>query len=135
MPYSTHVMYEIVNDVAKYSEFLPWCSESRVVTQSDTSMIASILMKKGLVNRWFSTQNVLAVDSKIEMTLIDGPFKRLDGVWQFIELDPKASKIILDLNFEFSSGFASALVRPVFTEIADTLVDSFCSRANEINAI
>ncbi len=96
-------------------------------------MKASILMKKGKVNQWFSTHNVLTANRNIEMKLIDGPFKRLDGVWEFIELDQGASKIILDLNFEFSHSFVSTLVAPVFTQIANTLVDSFCSRAYELN--
>ncbi|TDJ26863.1 MAG: type II toxin-antitoxin system RatA family toxin [Gammaproteobacteria bacterium] len=135
MPYSTHIMYTIVNDVAKYPEFLPWCSESRILSQNDTSMKASILMKKGRLNHWFSTQNMLEADSKIEMSLIDGPFKRLDGVWKFIALDQQASKIILDLNFEFSSGFVSTLAAPVFTQIANTLVASFCTRAHEVNSV
>ena len=95
-------------------------------------MKASILMKKGKVNQWFSTHNVLTANRKIEMKLIHGPFKRLDGVWEFIELDQGASKILLDLNFEFSHSIVSTLVAPVFTQIANTLVDSFCSRAYEL---
>lgn len=133
MPFSAHIMYEIVNDVANYPRFLPWCGDCKILSQSDTSMKASILMNKGKVNQWFSTHNVLTADHKIEMALIDGPFKRLDGVWEFIELDQGASKIILDLNFEFSNSFVSTLVAPVFTQIANTLVDSFCSRAYELN--
>lgn len=133
MPFSTHTMYEIVNDVAKYPDFLPWCGDSRILSQSDTSMKASILVRKGKVNHWFSTHNVLVVNRKIEMTLIDGPFKRLDGVWQFIVLDQEASKIMLDLNFQFSGSLVSTLVAPVFTQIANTLVDSFCARAYELD--
>ncbi len=95
-------------------------------------MEASILMKKAGVNHWFTTKNTIETNKKIEMTLIDGPFKRLDCVWEFIEFDPQASKIQLDLNFEFSQGLGTALIAPVFTRIANTLVESFCARANEI---
>ncbi|MEE8365956.1 MAG: type II toxin-antitoxin system RatA family toxin [Gammaproteobacteria bacterium] len=132
MPFSAQTMYEIVSDVAKYPDYLPWCGDCKILSQSDTSMKAAILMKKGKVNHWFSTQNVLVVNRRIEITLIDGPFKRLDGVWQFIELDQESSKIMLDLSFQFPSGLVSTLVAPVFTQIANTMVDSFCSRAYEI---
>lgn len=132
MPFSAGTMYEIVNDVSKYPEFLPWCADSKILSASDHSMKASLLISKGKVNRWFSTENVLQAKHTIEMSLIDGPFKRLDGEWKFIELDQEASKIMLDLNYEFSQGIVSRLVAPVFNQIADSLVDSFCSRAHEL---
>ena len=133
MPFSANTLYDIVNDVTKYPEFLPWCGDSKILSQSNTAMEASILMKKGKVNHWFSTSNVMLPGRKIEMTLVDGPFKHLDGIWEFIELDAEASKIILDLNFDFSQGFVSTLVAPVFTQIANSLVDSFCARAYKVN--
>lgn len=132
MPYSAQAMFEVVNNVAEYPEFLPWCAEVKIKTLNEGCMEASILMKKAGVNHWFTTKNTIETNKKIEMTLIDGPFKRLDGVWEFIEFDPQASKIQLDLNFEFSHGLGTALIAPVFTRIANTLVDSFCARANEI---
>lgn len=96
-------------------------------------MEASILMKKGGVNHWFSTRNQLNPYHSIEIHLVDGPFKQLDGHWKFIELEPQACKIELDLNFAFSHGLVAALVAPVFTHIANTMVDSFCARAFELN--
>jgi ribosome-associated toxin RatA of RatAB toxin-antitoxin module len=132
MPYSAQTLFEVVNNVAEYPEFLPWCAEVKVKSRDEGSMEASILMKKAGVNHWFTTKNTIQKNRKIEMTLVDGPFKRLDGVWEFIEFDPHASKIQLDLNFEFSHGLGTALIAPVFTRIANTLVDSFCARADEV---
>jgi len=133
MPYSAQTMYEVVNNVKDYPEFLPWCADAKILSQSETSMDAAILMKKAAVNHWFSTSNKLLKNKKIEMTLLDGPFKRLEGGWEFIELEDRASKIILRLNFEFSSGLGKTLIAPVFTRIANTMVDSFCTRAHEVN--
>lgn len=135
MPYSAMTMYEIVNDVGAYSEFLPWCSEVKIISRDEHSMQAAILMKKGKLNHWFSTANKMVPGSRIEMTLIDGPFKSLDGTWQFIAFDETTSKVKLDLNFEFASGFAAILLAPVFTQIANSMVDSFCSRAHELNRL
>lgn len=133
MPYSAQTMYEVVNNVKDYPDFLPWCADAKILSQSATSMDAAILMKKAGVNHWFSTSNKLLKNKKIEMTLLDGPFKRLEGGWEFIELEDRASKIILRLNFEFSHGLGKTLIAPVFTRIANTMVDSFCTRVHEVN--
>lgn len=77
----------------------------------------------------------MLVGEKIEMTLIDGPFKSLDGVWEFIAFDETSSKVKLDLNFEFSSGITTLLLSPIFTQIANSMVDSFCTRAHELNRL
>jgi ribosome-associated toxin RatA of RatAB toxin-antitoxin module len=133
MPFSAQTMFEIVNDVAAYPEFLPWCADTRIQSQTDSSMEASILMKKAGVNHWFTTSNSIDKNKAIKMKLVDGPFKRLDGEWRFIEFEPSASKIELELNFEFSLGLGTTLVAPIFTQIANTLVDSFCKRAQNLD--
>ena len=133
MPYAAQTMYEVVNNVAEYPEFLPWCADARILSQSDTLMEASILMKKAGVNHWFSTRNSLVKNKKIEMELLEGPFKRLEGSWEFTDYDDQGSRIKLDLEFEFPNGLGKVLIAPVFSRIANTMVDSFCARAHEIN--
>jgi len=130
MPYPAQTMYDIVSDVAAYPTFLPWCGDAKVISQSDGMMDASVLMKKGLLNHWFSTRNKLTENEKIEMALLDGPFKILQGTWTFQKLDAESSKIELDLTFEFSSGLATSVLTPIFAQIANTMVDSFCARAH-----
>ena len=132
MPYSNGQMYDIVNAVDKYPEFLPWCASSQILKQTETTMEASILMKKGKLNHSFSTRNTLTVDEVIHMQLINGPFKSLSGDWLFTPLSDQASKIELHLNFEFSNRLIGMLIGPVFTQIADSLVDAFCQRAHQI---
>jgi len=133
MPYSAETMFNIVNDVLAYPDFLPWCGGSNILSQDESSMDASILMKKGGLNHWFSTHNELIANQSIHIKLVDGPFKKLEGSWHFQRLEADSCKIELDLEFEFSLGLASALLTPVFAQIANTMVDSFCSRAYEVN--
>lgn len=133
MPYSAETMFNIVNDVVAYPDFLPWCGDSNILSQDERSMDASVLMKKGKLNHWFSTHNELKTNQSIDMKLIDGPFKKLEGIWRFHKLDADSCKIELDLEFEFSLGLASTLLTPIFTQIANTMVDSFCARAYEVN--
>ena len=132
MPYSPAQMYDIVNSVELYSDFLPWCASSKVLNQTETSMEASILMKKGKLNHSFSTRNTLTANEVIHIQLIDGPFKSLSGDWLFTPLSEQASKIELHLSFEFSNRFISLLIGPIFTQIADSLLDAFCERAHHL---
>ena len=77
--YSPAEMYQLVNDIDAYSSFLPWCKSSQVIESSDSSMTASIEIAKGVLNKTFTTCNILEVNHRIEIALVDGPFKKLKG--------------------------------------------------------
>ena len=131
--YSPAEMYQLVNNVADYASFLPWCRSSVVKSESDTEMLASVEIAKGVLNKTFTTQNKLLKDHRIELQLVDGPFKKLSGYWQFDTLKTEnACKVNLELEFEFDSGMMSIAAKPIFTQIANSLVDSFCKRAVEV---
>ena len=132
MPYSPLQMYDIVNDVERYPEFLPWCAEGKLLSHSETALEASIHMKKGRLNQRFSTRNTMQPGATINIDLIDGPFKKLTGTWNFHSVADKGCKIELRMEFEFSSRIISKLIGPVFTQIANSLVDAFCQRAHQI---
>lgn len=132
MPYSAEQMYDVVNAVDEYASFLPWCARSEIFNQTEDHMEASILMKKGKLNHSFTTRNDLISGKIIHMTLVDGPFKSLTGDWIFTALSDKGSKIELKLDFEFSSRIVSLLIGPIFTQIANSLVDAFCQRAHQL---
>jgi len=131
--YSPAEMYSLVNDVATYPKFLPWCKSSKVISQSASEMTASVEIARGALNKSFTTKNKLKKNDKIEIALVDGPFKTLHGAWSFHKLKKKdACKIELDLVFQFDSGLVSLAARPVFTQIANSLVDAFSKRAVEV---
>lgn len=131
--YSPAEMYQLVNNVADYASFLPWCRSSAVISEADTEMTASIEIAKGVLNKTFTTHNQLIKDRRIELRLVNGPFKTLSGCWQFDKLKTaNACKVSLDLDFEFDSAMMSIAAKPVFTQIANSLVDSFCKHAVEV---
>ncbi|MBF6057884.1 MULTISPECIES: type II toxin-antitoxin system RatA family toxin [Thiomicrorhabdus] len=132
LPYSAKQMYDLVNDVARYPEFLPWCGGSEVLSATDSYMEASVTIAKAGIKQTFQTRNHLVPGQRIEMQLIEGPFKYLRGEWQFKVLDTDACKILFEIEFEMSSGLLSAAIGPIFEQIASTLVDSFCERAKQI---
>ena len=131
--YSPAEMYQLVNDVASYALFLPWCRSSKVKNESKTEMIASVEIAKSVLNKTFTTHNQLYENHRIELQLVDGPFKKLSGYWQFDKLKTdNACKVSLELEFEFDNAMMSIAAKPIFTQIANSLVDSFCKRAVEV---
>ena len=131
--YSPAEMYQLVNNVADYASFLPWCRSSQVKSETETEMIATVEIAKGVLNKTFTTKNQLQTGQRIDLQLVDGPFKKLTGYWQFDALKTEnACKVNLDLEFEFDNAMMSIAAKPIFTQIANSLVDSFCKRAVEI---
>jgi ribosome-associated toxin RatA of RatAB toxin-antitoxin module len=125
-------MYALVADIESYGKFLPWCGGTRIVARDADSITAAIDIAYHSVHKTFTTRNRLEPGRVMELQLVDGPFKFLHGHWRFEELDDKASKVSLDLKFEFSNRLLAFAIGPVFSTIANGLVDSFRHRAEEI---
>ena len=119
--------------VARYPEFLPWCSTAEVLESSDEHMVASVGVAKGGLSQHFVTRNVLVPGKSIEMNLQEGPFTQLHGVWVFKALTDKACKISLDLSFDYAGPIVRATLGPLFNQAANTLVDAFCQRAKQLH--
>jgi len=129
VPYSAHQMYQLVNDVAAYPKFLPWCDSSRVLRVNGNEMDASITLKVGAVRKVFTTRNTNDPGKKIVVSLLNGPFKSLDGYWSFHDLAEGGSIIRLNMSFEFSSRLVDMAIGPVFREIVRNLITAFQQRA------
>ena len=129
VPYSAGEMYALVDDIERYPQFLPWCKSSKVFSRDEDEVRASIELARGGIQRAFTTCNRLQPDKMIEIRLIEGPFHHLDGFWRFDALKEQACKVSLDLDFEFSNRILSMTIGPVFGQIVNSLVDSFCTRA------
>lgn len=130
--FSARQMFELVNDIEAYPSFLPWCSGSRIIQRMDDTIEAELMIAKGGFKKSFSTRNKMAECHQITVSLLDGPFSHLEGVWRFIALREDASKISLDLEFEMSGVLANLAFGAVFNQICNTMVASFTSRAKDI---
>lgn len=134
VPYSVEEMYGLVDNIETYASFLPWCKSTEIIFRNDLEVQASIEIARGALNKSFTTLNRLQKNKMIEMRLVKGPFKHLQGYWRFDSLkDKSASKISLDLEFEFESKLIALAVGPVFSQIANSMVDAFCKRAQEVH--
>ncbi|MGV7206685.1 type II toxin-antitoxin system RatA family toxin [Oxalobacteraceae bacterium A2-2] len=130
--YSAQQMFDLVARVEDYPKFLPWCGGVEVRERGENSVTASVGINYHGVKQSFTTSNVNTPPTTIKMALVDGPFKALNGTWTFKPLREDACKIELDLQYEFSSMILEQLIGPVFGMIANSMVDSFCKRADTV---
>ncbi|WP_104401927.1 SRPBCC family protein [Vibrio penaeicida] len=132
VPFSAEQMYSLVNDVASYPSFLPGCSGSRIIENSESSMVASVDVSKAGISKTFTTSNQLEAGRKILMQLVDGPFKQLHGGWEFTPLDDTACKVELKLEFEFTSKLVEMAFGRIFNELTSNMVNAFTQRAKQV---
>ena len=130
--YSANQMYELVNDVDSYDQFLPGCEKSSVLEESESHMLATMVLSKAGVRQTLTTKNKLVKGSSIEMDLSDGPFKSLSGGWRFTPLSEEACKIELNLDFVFTNKLVELAFGKVFNSLANNLVNAFSQRAKEV---
>ena len=125
-------MFELVNNIDDYSQFLNWCDSSSILNQSDDRITASVQINQGGLKQSFSTLNTLTPYKSIEMQLLDGPFDELSGEWRFETLGENASKVHLTLQFKFKSMVIDMALSPIFKSIANSQLDAFVARAKYI---
>lgn len=130
--FSAQQMYELVNDIDSYPEFLPGCVASRIVSETDDTITAALDVAKVGIRKTFTTRNKLTPHQYISVELVDGPFKSLHGGWTFTPLDNEACKVELKLDFEFTSRLVEIAFGGVFKELANAMVQSFSERAKEV---
>ena len=130
--HSAEQMFNLVDRVEKYPEFLPWCGGASVAELEGNKVHATVHINYHHIKQSFTTENVRTPPHQIDIALQDGPFRQLDGCWRFIPLNDTACKIEFRLHYEFSSKLLEKLVGPVFNYIANSFVDAFISRAEKV---
>lgn len=130
--YSAEQMFALVDKVEDYPKFLPWCGGVEVVQREGNQLVATLLINYHGVRQSFTTRNTNMPPQSMKMVLVEGPFKHLEGTWDFKPLRPDACKIDFNLHYEFSSRVLEAIIGPVFSMIANSFVDSFCKRAEVV---
>lgn len=125
-------MFNLVDDVEHYQQFLPWCGGVEVHERTESVTHATIHIDYHGLKPFFSTRNQKQFPHQMQMHLHDGPFKHFQGNWDFIPLGEGACKIVFVLDYEFSNPILGKIISPVFHHIANTFVDSFVSRADQV---
>lgn len=133
--YSAEEMFALVTNVADYPKFLPWCDHASVLAQDDAGMTAEVGISFSGIRQTFTTRNTHLTGRQVDMRLVDGPFSRLDGVWDFVPVggpQQRACRVEFKLHYGFDNAALAALVGPVFDRIAGSLVDAFVKRADQV---
>ncbi|GAA3974999.1 type II toxin-antitoxin system RatA family toxin [Allohahella marinimesophila] len=125
-------MFELVNDVKAYPQFLPWCRRVAVLSACDNSMTASLTVGKGRVVHSFTTKNILSPHESIHMQLVDGPLSRLQGTWQFKALGPDGCRVTLALDYGLTGRLSALAAESVLQSMAGEVMDAFIKRAGEL---
>ncbi len=133
--FSAQQMYELVNDVDSYPDFLLGCIGSRVIKTSNNEMTAAVAFAKAGLSNSFTTRNKLLNNKSINMQLVNGPFRKLMGSWQFTPLGKSACKIQMRLDFEFTNTLIELVFGDIFKELAGSMVHAFTNRANQIYSV
>lgn len=129
--HSAEQMFELVDRVEDYPHFLPWYGKTEIIAREGDELKARLFMDYRGVKQSFATHNRNVVGRQIQMDLLEGPFKTLQGTWQFIPLGDDACKIEFKLRYDFANPMLSALISPVFSHLAGKLVDAFIAEADK----
>jgi ribosome-associated toxin RatA of RatAB toxin-antitoxin module len=132
LAFSAEQMFALVEKVEDYPAFLPWCGGVEVKQRSPEKLVATISIAYHGIKQSFTTENQNTAPRHMQMKLVEGPFSQLDGQWHFKPLREDACKVEFELHYEFSSKVLEKLIGPVYTIIANSFVESFCKRAEEV---
>ena len=126
-------MSDLVVDVERYREFLPWVAGAEVHEKTERDLQASLVMERAGIRQGFTTRNVMQRPDWMSLELVNGPFKQLNGLWTFTAIGSSGTKIVLDMKFEFANPVASMLFGRAFEQSVGELIDAFVARARKVH--
>lgn len=132
VPFSAADMYAVVADIRAYPEFLKWCESVEVVAQQDNEVVASLAISYSKLSFKFTTRNTNTPFESIQLSLHEGPFSNLQGIWRFIALNENACKVSLDMDFDFDNVIAKTALSGMFKKIIAAQLDAFHRRAESL---
>jgi ribosome-associated toxin RatA of RatAB toxin-antitoxin module len=127
-------MFELINDVESYPQFVPGCAAARVISRGEGEVVAALDIRKGLLRTSFTTRNTLRDGDSVHMALVEGPFRSLTGVWKLLPIcapsgEPLGCRVELEVNFELSAAIPGSWLGPLFEQTVAGLVDAFVVRS------
>lgn len=130
--HSARAMFDLVNDFERYPEFLSGCSNAELLERDEDHLKGRLTLSKAGMQQSFVTRNDLYAPERIELNLVDGPFKRLQGTWLFTPLGEDACKVSLEMDFEFSNRLLGMAFGKLFSQVAAQMVEAFTRRADQL---
>ena len=132
LPYSAPKMFGIITDVSSYPDFLNWCSGAELLEESDNKIVAKLSISYVKLGFSFTTENTMRLDESVRISLVDGPFSSLEGLWTVTSLNENACKVSLDMQFAFDNAVTHKLLGGVFQKVIAAQLDAFQNRAKQL---
>ena len=129
LPYSAESLFELINQVESYPNYLPGCIEASTLSRHGNTVLAQMTLSKAGFTRTLTTCNELTAPTRVSMRLVEGPFKTFEGEWCLTPLGPHATKITLSLCFEVGGAWLGSMVKPLFASMDTQLLHAFCEYA------
>jgi ribosome-associated toxin RatA of RatAB toxin-antitoxin module len=126
-------MFDLVIDVERYPEFLPWVAAAQLHERSEHDLVASMEMQRAGVHERFATRNEFVRPDYMTLRLLQGPFRTLDGRWSFTPIAASGTRVELEMRFEFANPVVSLLFGKAFEQSCNTLIDAFIARARSLH--
>jgi ribosome-associated toxin RatA of RatAB toxin-antitoxin module len=125
-------IFDLINNVENYPSFLPWCTKTEVTKESENINIGKIFISKSFIKWDFSTKNLIDINKSITLSLIDGPFDKLNGKWSFKPLDKNNTLVTLEIDYKFKNSLIEISIEPIFASIMNSILKSFIDQAFKI---
>lgn len=125
----TSIIFNLINDIDRYPEFLPWCTKTEVLNKTKNTLTGKIYISKSLMKWDFTTNNIIDKNKTITLMLVDGPFEMLDGQWSFTSLDKNNTRVCLKINYKFKNLIIELSIEPIFKTIMNSILNSFIEQA------
>ena len=132
LPYAPDAVYGLVADVERYPEFLPWCTNARILAREGDAVTVSLELASGLARASFTTKNRQDPGRSVTMSLVDGPFDELEGRWDFTPIGEAGTRVDLQVRFSTRGMIGALALGPAFEGVCNHLVDAFARRARQV---
>jgi ribosome-associated toxin RatA of RatAB toxin-antitoxin module len=125
-------MFALINDIESYPAFVPGCTHARVESRTPGEIVATLGVQKGPMRAELTTRNTLEQDRRVHMSLVQGPFRELEGEWTLTPVGDNGCRVDLSMRFAFKNPMSAVLLEPLFEQTASSLVDAFVARARAL---
>ncbi len=132
LPFKAKEIFDLVADVEKYPDFLPWIISAKIISREDNKFIADLEIGYKIICTSYRSEVILTPHQTIDINYVDGPFRYLNNHWHFKELDEKLMEVDFFIDFDFQSNYLQVLLQSAFTEVVKRMIQSFEKRASEI---
>ncbi|MEX2334758.1 MAG: type II toxin-antitoxin system RatA family toxin [Pseudohongiella sp.] len=130
--YSAAQMYALVDDIEQYPAFMHGCQSAEVLSRTDNEVVGKLTLGKAGMHYTFTTRNDLVPGQSMDMSLLEGPFRKFGATWRFDALADDACKVSLRMEFEWAGGLLGMAMEKLFQHSANTLVDALVNRAHAL---